>query len=66
MIGEILREVSALEDIDNATSERVLLWAQRMQAQRVQKDSIKEAKEFDSVKCSTEKHDGRPIESRNE
>ena len=60
MISEILRKLSALEDIDDATSEPVLLCAQRVHAQRAQKEAlnnIKEAKEFDSVKYSTQKHD---------
>ena len=50
MISEILREVSALEDIDDTTSERVPLQSQRVEAQKVQKEelnSIKEAKKFD-------------------
>ena len=41
-------------------SERVLIWAQRVEAQRQQKvvlGNIKEAKEFDSVRCNIPKHD---------
>ena len=34
MMSEILREVSALEDINDVTSERVLLWAQKVEVQR--------------------------------
>ena len=55
MISEILREISTLEDIDDVTSKRVILWAQRMDAQRAQKEAlsnIKNAKEFSSVTCS--------------
>ena len=33
MISEILREVSALEHIHDVTSDRVLLWAQRKEAE---------------------------------
>ena len=33
MISEILREVSALEDIIYVKNERVLLWIQRVEAQ---------------------------------
>ena len=58
--SEILNEVSTLENIEYATSERVLLWAQREEVQRVQKvalNNIKEAKEFDSVRPNTPKHD---------
>ena len=36
MISEILREVSALEDINDTTSERILLSTQRVEVQRVQ------------------------------
>ena len=42
-----------LEDINHATSEWVLLWAQSTEAQRVQTealDNIKEAKDFDSIR----------------
>ena len=68
MISEILREVSALEDSDDTTSKRVLLWTQKVEAQRTQKedlDSMKEAKEYDYVRCSTQSMTMRPIESRN-
>ena len=59
MINEILREVSTLEVIEFATMERVLLWAQRVEAQMAQKvvlNNIKEAKEFDFVRHSTPQH----------
>ena len=49
MICEILREVSALENIDDGTSGLVLLWAQRTEAQKAQKevlDNISGAKDF--------------------
>ena len=60
MISWFLRDVSALEDTEDATSMRLLLLAQGVEAQKVQKealDSLKEAKDFDSVRCSTHKHD---------
>ena len=53
MVRKIFREVSALEDINDATSERVLLWAQRVEAQSVQRgtlNSIKDIKEFGFVR----------------
>ena len=56
MISEILREVSALENTDDTAS---MLWDQRVEIQRMQKealDSIKKAKDFDSVRCSTQEH----------
>ena len=55
MINEILREVSAFEDTDDATSKRVLLWPQSMEAHKVQKDAlynIQEAKDIDTVRHS--------------
>ena len=39
-ISETLREVSSMEDIDDAISERVLLWAKRVEAERVQKEAL--------------------------
>ena len=59
MISEILREVATLEDIEDGTSEKVLIWVQRMEAQRAQKlvlDNIKEAKEFDTKRYSVQRH----------
>ena len=52
MISKIPKAVSTLENIDNATSEWVLLWAQRVESQRAQKealDSMNDAKDFDSI-----------------
>ena len=49
-----------LGDINDVTSDRVLLWAQRLEAQRVQKevlDSIKEGKVFESIRCITQRQD---------
>ena len=40
IIIEILREVSLLEDIDEATSEWVLLWTQRVEAQGTPKEAL--------------------------
>ena len=57
MICEILREV-ALENIDDATSEWVLLWAQRVEVKREQKealDNIKEAKDLNSIRQNIQK-----------
>ena len=51
MMCEILkRSISARRYINDATSEWVLLWAQRVQAKGAQKetlDNIKQAKDFD-------------------
>ena len=58
MVSDILRKVSASEDINNVKSERVLLWPQREEAQKVQKvtlNIIMEAK--DSLKCITQEQD---------
>ena len=60
MISEILREVSALENINDTTSKWVPLWAQRVEAQRAQKnalDNIKEAQDFNSFGQNTQRHD---------
>ena len=60
MISEILREMSALEYINDATNERILLWAQRVEAQRVQKealDNMEEAKDFDTIRWNKQKQD---------
>ena len=60
MISEILRVVLTLEDIEDATSERVLIWVQRVEVQRAQMvvlNNIKEAKKFKYVRHSREKHD---------
>ena len=51
MIGKILRELTAIKDINEATRDQILIWAQRMEVQGVQKevlDHIREDKEFDS------------------
>ena len=53
MKSEILREVSAFENTEDATSEQVLLFAQKVEAQRAQKealDNIKEAKDFGLIR----------------
>ena len=40
MVNEILKEVAMLKNIEDAASECVLLWACKMEAQRVQKISF--------------------------
>ena len=53
MIGEILRDLTLLKDINEAMSDQILVSAQRVEAQRVQKrvlDHIREDKEFDSIR----------------
>ena len=58
MISEIPREVSVLQDINDTTSDRVLLWAQRVEAQRAQKEAlenIKETKNFDLIGQNTQR-----------
>ena len=49
-----------MEDIEDATSEKVLLWIQRMEAQRAMEmvlNNIKETKEFDFVRHNIPKYD---------
>ena len=48
MVNEILKEAATLQDIEDAMNEHVLLWIQRVEAQRVKKlalNKIKEAKD---------------------
>ena len=50
MIREISRELTALKYINDATSYPKLMWAPKVEAQRVEKevlDNIKDAKKFD-------------------
>ena len=39
MIGKILREIMALKDIIEATNDQILIWMQRVNAQRAKKGS---------------------------
>ena len=60
MLRQILRKESALEDITCATSEWVLFWAQRMEAQKAHKkalDNIIEDRDFDSNGQHTQRCD---------
>ena len=53
MIGEILRGLIALTDINESTSDQILIWVQRVKGQTAQKevlDHIREDKEFDPVR----------------
>ena len=58
LVTEILKEVSILQDIEDAASECMLLWLYTVEVQRVQKSAlneIREAKEFDVVKWHVKK-----------
>ena len=60
MISEMLRKVSVLEDIDDTTSEWILLLTQNIEAKRAQKeafDNLKEAKDFESIGQNTQRYD---------
>ena len=64
MIDEFLKEVATLENIEDAMSEHVLLWACMLVALRMQKselNNIKEAKAFDTFRCSMQMCDQRTI-----
>ena len=53
IISDILREVLALQNIDDIPVNKLLLWAQRLEAQSAIKealDNIKEAKDFDCIR----------------
>ena len=59
MKSDILREVLALENINDTTSKWVLLWAQRVEAQRVQKEAlgnIKEARDYNFIRWNIQRH----------
>ena len=56
MMGEILRELTALKDINDANSDQILIWAQRMMVQRVL-DHIREHKESNSIRLGKHKCD---------
>ena len=58
MTGEIMRELTVLKDINEATSSQILIWAQRVEVQRAQKevlDHSREDKEFDSIRWDKHK-----------
>ena len=40
MIGKILREQTALKDISESTSDQILIWVPRVEAQRAQKEVL--------------------------
>ena len=53
MLTEIIRELSKAKESVDITSEQVLGWAKRVEAQRAQSeimDSLTETKEFDKIK----------------
>ena len=53
IIGDMLGKLTTIKDINEATSDQILIWAQTLAAQTVQKevlDNIREAKEFDSIR----------------
>ena len=53
MRAERIRELTALKDINEATSDQILIWDQTQEAYRVQKevlDNIRNAKKFNSVR----------------
>ena len=52
-----MKELTALKDTREVNSEQVLMWAQRVEADRAQKemlDNIRDEKEFDSAKRQAE------------
>ena len=53
MMTKVIRELTAMKTTSEITSEQVLCWAKRIEAQRVQKamlETKKESKDFDTVK----------------
>ena len=58
MISEVLRELTVLKDINEANSDQMLMWDQRLEVQRVQKEvlnHLKEDKELDSIQWNKNK-----------
>ena len=56
-----------LEDMEDAMSERVLIWPQRVEAHRAQKivlDNVEETKEFDAVRHSVQRNDSEAPKSQ--
>ena len=52
MLGEIIKELTTIRGNDTITSENILSWAKRVEAQRVQAvvmSTITETKEFDKI-----------------
>ena len=49
MADEILIQVTTLENIEEVTSECVLGWVHRTEAQRSMLNNMKEAKDFDTI-----------------
>ena len=53
MLAEIIRELTKIQENTEVTSEKVLHWAKRVEAQRAQSaimNSLTETKEFDKLK----------------
>ena len=51
MKSEVLRQASALKDISDITSERVLLWVQNVEAQIEEREALDSQKEAKSIDC---------------
>ena len=52
MLGEMIKELTTIRGNDTITSENILPWAKRVEAQRAQASAmsaITEAKEFDKI-----------------
>ena len=66
MLGEITRELTKIHKNTEITSENVLCWAKRVEAQRAQSaimNSLTEVKEFDKVKITKTTHTDSPRRS---
>ena len=60
MTYKILREVTTLENIEEATSEHALRWACRVEEQRSILNNIRETKDFDAIRQNTQWVHGAP------
>ena len=60
MLGEIIKEFTKICENKEISSENVLFWAKRVEAQSVIMKSITEAKEFDKLKVAKSAHKENP------
>ena len=63
MLGEIIKELTKIHENEEVTSENVLSWAKRVEAQRAHSaimNSLTEAKEFNKLKVVKSTHKDSP------
>ena len=68
MLAEIIRELTKAEESTAVTSEQVLIWAKRVEAQGAQSaiiTSLSEMKEFDKIKTINRGTETQPEKTAN-